>query len=88
MADASTRSSGRTERTDGGIGFGMVGFDPMAELEAGLLIGSVFGLRAAIVLGTAAFAIGGSARWLADRVDVTRYPPSWPIREAQISKCS
>jgi hypothetical protein len=88
MVDASTRSSGRTERTDGGIGFGMVGFDPSADLEAGLLIGPVFDLRAAIVLGTAAFANGASACWLAGRVDGTRYPPSWPIREAQISKCS
>ena len=88
MVDASTRSSGRTERTDGGIGFGMVGFDPSADLEAGLLIAPVSGLRAAIVLGTSAFPVGPSARWLAGLVDGTRYPPSWPIREAQISKCS
>ena len=88
MVDASTRSSGRTERTDGGIGFVMAGFDPLADLEAGLLIGSVSGLGATIVLGTAAFPVGASARWLAGRVDGTRYPPSWPIREAQISKCS
>ena len=50
----------------------MVGYDPLAELEAGLLIGSVIGLLAAIVLGTSAFATGAVARWLAGRVDGTR----------------
>ena len=60
------------ERTYGGIRFLPVGYDPMAELEAGLLIGSVIGLLAAIVLGTSAFAIGAGARWLAGRVDATR----------------
>jgi hypothetical protein len=60
------------ERTYGGIRFAMVGYDPLAELEAGLLIGSVIGLLAAIVLGTSAFAIGAGARWLAGRVDAMR----------------
>ena len=68
---AHIQGDGFDERTYGGIRFAMVGYDPLAELEAGLVLGSVLGLLAAIVLGTSAFAIGAGARWLAGHVDGT-----------------
>jgi len=68
---AHIQGDGFDERTYGGLRFAMVGYDPLAELEAGLVLGSVLGLLAAIVLGTSAFVIGAGARWLAGRVDGT-----------------